>query len=92
VAPTRERRRQGPVERIGQIADVKGEIGAPWRAPNSLEIMFRSGNIDAGMGAAGVEFHELFRRAKLDVLRAVDPERVPVRLRVAGWPASAAEI
>jgi hypothetical protein len=85
VAPSRERRRQGPIEEIGQIPDVVGAVGAPWRALNSLDIMFRAGNIDAGMVAAGVEFHELFRRANLDVLPAADPGRVPVRLQGAAW-------
>lgn len=76
VLPTTERMRQGlvePPER--QIADAKGEIGAPFRSVDWLALMARRGVVTEPMRAAGERFSDDFRLALLDPVRAVRLDR-----------------
>jgi hypothetical protein len=72
-APTPERQRQGPVERLDRpIADTAGRPARPYRAVDTLAIMQRRGSISAGMRQAGEDFRARFAVAQLDPLRATD--------------------
>ena len=61
-----------------QIVDAEGGIGRPWQTLDTLTRMARAGSIATGMQKAGEIFHEQFRLASLDPLRAADPTRIPV--------------
>jgi hypothetical protein len=75
-APTRERRRHGPVERLDRpIADEAGRPARPYRAVDTLSLMERRGSITAAMRQAGEDFHARFATARLDPLRAHDWRR-----------------
>jgi hypothetical protein len=79
--PTAERGAQGIVERLEEmIADVDGRPGLPWRSLDTLARMERHGSITKPMRQAGDRFHDCFRLAGLEALRAADPTRVPVQL------------
>jgi hypothetical protein len=77
LAPTRERRRQGPVEDAGTLSDVHGRIGAPYRAIDTLERMTRAGTITAEQRNAGERFREDFARAHLEPLTVPRLDRIP---------------
>ena len=63
--------------RAGQITDCRGEIGAPFKAYDTLAVLLRRGSITVAEHDAGREFEETFRTARLDPLRAADLGRVP---------------
>src|SRR5436190_23891075 len=72
-APTPERQRHGPIERLAQpIADTAGRPARPYRAVDTLAIMERRGSITAAMRQAGEDFRARFAVAQLDPLRALD--------------------
>lgn len=76
-APSPERLRQGPVERLDRpIADDAGVIGRPHRAVDTLTVMERRGSITPAMRQAGEDFRADFTIAQLDPLRAVDWTRL----------------
>jgi hypothetical protein len=77
LAPTRERRRQGPVEDAGTLSDARGQIGAPYRAIDTLERMTRAGTISAEQRDAGERFREDFARAHLEPLTVPRLDRIP---------------
>ena len=63
VAPTRERRNQGIVERLERpIADESGRPARPYRAVDTLATMERRGSITAAMRQAGEDFRRALRR------------------------------
>ncbi|MGF1609328.1 MAG: hypothetical protein ACFCUQ_08030 [Kiloniellales bacterium] len=70
--------RQGPVvERLAQqIPDAEGRAGHPHRAYDTLATLFRNGSIDRDELAAGRQFEEAFRLARLDPLHASNPARI----------------
>jgi hypothetical protein len=73
VAPTPERYRHGPVERLDKpITDTAGAIARPHYAVNTLVAMERRGSITAAMRQAGEDFRRHFVIARLDPLRAFD--------------------
>jgi hypothetical protein len=81
LLPTAERFRHGQVIRIDEpIRDSEGALVRPYKGLDTLERMERAGTIDARERRAGDKFHDIFRRAHLDDLRAADPTRVPVML------------
>ncbi len=59
------------------VVDAEGGIGSPLVRMLTLARMERSGSITSGQRAAGDRFHDLFRRAALDGLKAADTSRVP---------------
>ncbi len=70
--------RGGAVERFGpSLPDVKGNIGTPHRAYDTLATLRRNHSIGAAEYDAGREFEEDFVRARLDPLHAADPGRLP---------------
>ena len=76
AAPTDERQRQGPVERLDRpIADDSGHSARPYRAIDTLATMQRRGSITAGMRQAAEDFRARFLMAHLDPLRALDYSR-----------------
>lgn len=76
VLPTPERLAQSPVEPpVRQIADAKGEIGAPFRGVDWLTLMARRGVVTDSMHAAGERFSGDFRLALLDPVRAIRLDR-----------------
>ena len=76
VLPTRERMAHGPVEPPArQIADARGEIGAPFRGVDWLTLMARRGVVSEAMRAAGERFSDDFRLALLDPVRAIRLDR-----------------
>jgi hypothetical protein len=76
IAPTPERCRQGPIERLNQpISDTAGMIARPHYAVDTLVAMERRGSITAAMRQAGQDFKRYFAVAQLDPLRAVDWSR-----------------
>jgi len=81
LLPTRERFAQGDIVRVVEaIVDVQGERCRPYRGLDTLERMERAQTINRQERRAGDKFHDLFRRAMLDRLRAADPGRLPVIL------------
>jgi hypothetical protein len=73
IAPTKERERQGLVERLSRpIPDAAGRPARPYRAVDTLAVMERRGSITAGMRQAGEDFRTRFARAQFDPLRALD--------------------
>ena len=79
VAPTKERRNQGIVERLERpIADESGRPVRPYRAIDTLGTMERRGSITAGMRQAGEDFRARFATTQLDPLRVPDWSRVRV--------------
>lgn len=69
--PTKERRAQGGLVRVGYV----------WVSLDTLARMERAGTIDARMRRAGVAFHDQFQLAGLNAgLFAADPTRVPVHM------------
>jgi hypothetical protein len=78
VAPPPEREQHNPVERLSRpIADAAGAIARPFRALSVLDQLERNGTITAPMAVAGMKFHDWFRLAALDPLRAAALLRVP---------------
>lgn len=77
IAPNRERRRQGLVEEAGTLPDSRGQIGAPYRAIDTLERMTRAGTITAEQRNAGEKFREDFARAHLEPLSVPRLDRIP---------------
>lgn len=76
VLPTPERMAQGPIEPpVRQIADARGEIGAPFRGVDWLALMARRGVVTESMRAAGERFSNDFRLALLDPVRAIRLDR-----------------
>ena len=72
-APSPERLRHGPVERLDRaIADRAGRLSRPYRAVDTLAVMERRGTITTGMRQAGEDFRARFAIAQLDPLRALD--------------------
>ena len=69
---------QGPVvERMPQqIPDAEGRAGHPHRVYDTLATLFRNGSIDRDELAAGRQFEEAFRLARLDPLHASNPARI----------------
>jgi hypothetical protein len=68
----------GAVERFGSsLPDVKGGIGTPHRAYDTLATLRRNGSIGGVEYDAGRAFEEDFARARLDPLHAADPGRLP---------------
>jgi Domain of unknown function (DUF6456) len=85
----RFRRQHDVIERVTeQIADADGNIGNPWRSVRLLVGMERSKRISPAMRAAGDRFHELFRLAHLDPLKAADMSRVGSGGRAMGYRGS----
>lgn len=82
TAPTPERRRHGPIEPVIVSLVAAGEIitAQPLRAVSALALLQRRGLISIGERQAGERFHNLFRAAALDNLRASDLMRIPVIL------------
>ena len=81
LLPTAERLAHGEVIRLAAaIVDAEGEWARPYRGVDTLERMERAGTINARERRAGNQFHDLFRKAMLDGLRAADPTRLPVIL------------
>jgi hypothetical protein len=81
LMPTPERFAHGDVVRLARaILDTKNELARPYAGLGTLERMERAGTINARERYAGNKFHNLFRRAMLDHLRAADPTRIPVIL------------
>jgi len=77
VRPSAERRQHGRIERVRrQIADSQGLIGDPWVALSTLAQMERAGTITPRQRRAGDAFHDCFRRAGLDSLKAAPLVRV----------------
>lgn len=65
------------VERLAQqIPDSEGRAGHPHRAYDTLATLFRNGSIDGDELAAGRQFEEAFRLARLDPLHASNPARI----------------
>jgi hypothetical protein len=82
LAPSAERRAQGPIERVPQaIADESGRPARPFRAVDTIGAMLRKGRITPAMHQAGEDFHALFMTAQLEPLRAVDLRRLPDGMR-----------
>lgn len=80
VLPTNERMAQGPVEPpVRQIADARGEIGAPFHGVDWLTLMARRGVVTETMRAARERFSGDFRLALLDPVRAVRLDRPRVQ-------------
>ena len=77
MTPSAERRRQGLVEEAGTLPDVRGDIGAPYRAVDTLERMARAGTITGELREAGERFRDDFARAALDPLYAPRLDRLP---------------
>jgi len=89
LLPTRERFAQGDIVRVVEaIVDVQGERCWPYRGLDTLERMERAQTINRQERRAGDKFHDLFRRAMLDRLRAADPTRLPVLLNGNGGRAA----
>jgi len=89
LLPTRERFAQGDIVRVVEaIVDVQGERCRPYRGLDTLERMERAQTINRQERRAGDKFHDLFRRAMLDRLRAADPTRLPVLLNGNGGRAA----
>jgi hypothetical protein len=66
------------VERFGpSLPDVRGDIGTPHRAYDTLATLRRNGSIGPAEYEAGRQFEEDFARARLDPLHAADPGRLP---------------
>jgi hypothetical protein len=84
LAPTPERLRHGPVVRKPRLIEDKAAAPMVWQGLDTLAIMLARGSINEAMKKAGDCFHDHFRRAGLDGLRAADPTRVPVHLRGSG--------
>ena len=81
LLPTAERLTHGEVLRLAtSIVDAQGAWSRPYRGVDTLERMERAGTINARERCAGNRFHDLFRKAMLDGLRAADPTRLPVIL------------
>jgi hypothetical protein len=81
LLPTAERLAQGGVVRLAAaILDVRGELARPYKGLDTLGRMERAGTINPQERRAGDRFHELFRKAMFDRLRAADPTRLPVIL------------
>jgi hypothetical protein len=77
TAPTAERSRHDPIERVGRaIADSSGLPARPYRVIDTLAIMERRGSITPGMRQAGEDFRTAFAVAQLDPLRALDWSRL----------------
>lgn len=77
LAPTRERQRQGAVERLDrQIADEAGRSARPYRSIDTLAAMERRGSITSAMRQAAEDFRAAFAAAHLDPLRALDYSRL----------------
>jgi hypothetical protein len=73
LAPTPERLQHGRVVRAQKtVADAQGNIGLPYIAEGTLARLLRRGAITAAQWHAGLRFEELFARAGLDPLRAID--------------------
>ena len=72
------RLQHGPVAGVGMVADSDGNIGAPLLQLPLLARLEQRGVIDRRSAAAGARFHELFRIASLDTLKAADVSRVPL--------------
>jgi len=76
LAPTEERRRHGPIERLERsIADEAGRAARPYRAVDTLATMERRGTITGGMRTAAEDFRARFATAQLNPLRAFDYSR-----------------
>lgn len=85
VMPTPERIAHGLVEApTHQIADARGEIGAPFRGVDWLSLMARRGVVTEPMREAGERFADDFRLALLDPVRAVRLDRP--RMQTGGTP------
>jgi hypothetical protein len=81
LALTPERLRHGPVVRQPRLIDDEAAPSIVWQGLDTLAIMLARGSISDAMKEAGDCFHDHFRRAGLDGLRAADLTRVPVQLR-----------
>ncbi|MDH3596299.1 MAG: hypothetical protein OEM93_15765 [Rhodospirillales bacterium] len=70
--------RGAAVKRFGpSLPDVRGNIGTPHRAYDTLATLRRNHSIGDAEYEAGREFEEDFVRARLDPLHAADPGRLP---------------
>lgn len=76
-APSRERARHGQIETVGTLSDSHGQIGAPYRAVDTLERMFRAKTIDSELKTAGERFRDDFARAHLEPLSVPRLDRIP---------------
>lgn len=78
IHPTRRRHQHGVIERVTgrELLDADGNVAAPYRVVDTLELMRRAGTISPEMQAAGVRFRNQFAVACLDTLRAADMERI----------------
>src|SRR5262249_37070628 len=63
--------------------DAQGGIGRPWQVEDTLSMMLKAGSIDSGLYQASLTFHDEFRRAARDTLKASDPTRTPVQTNTA---------
>lgn len=60
-----------------QVQDIHGGIGNPFVVNDTLRALYRNGTIDDAQLAAGRQFEEDFRLARIDPLKAPDLSRVP---------------
>lgn len=74
---TPERRRHGAVVRDRRYIEDDSEIREVWQGLDTTGIMLVRGSITATMKRAGDLFHDHFRRAGFDELRAGDLTRSP---------------
>ena len=70
------------------ISDADGRISSPLQRVPLLSRLEARGTISRAEAAAGERFHELFRRASLDELRAADMSRTPGGAGPGDLPAS----
>lgn len=92
IKPSDARKQHNRIERVvgRELIDTSGQVAAPYRVVDTLELMFRNGSITYAMLDAGERFRELFEIAQLDVLKASNMERAggggvgdtPISLRI----------
>jgi hypothetical protein len=72
IRPSRARRQHDRIVRVEgrELIDDAGNVATPWRVVPVLDAMWRRGAISLDMRIAGEEFHDRFRLAQLDGLRA----------------------
>lgn len=77
LQPTVEREGHGAVELVDRFTDPDGRGVRLWRALYTLELMERNGTITRQQLLAGEAFHQHFRVAALDGLKAAALDRLP---------------
>jgi len=78
IYPTPERGQHGKIEILPHVSPTtRAGPSRPFRALDSLAVLWRHDVISGEMFAAGSQFRADFRRAKLDGLKASDLNRIP---------------